>query len=176
MRELKDLERLAYHEAGHAVAAYLMNLRFKTVSIISKETGFERCHFTKWPKNYYQERNRSPKSRNLIEKEVTTVVAGHLSERMLAGETEPIGEHHDVTMAQKLLDSLCGSTEETDAYLRWQWVRTKNMLRLPLNWMMVEALATALIERRELSEESARSIFQETQGKWMNFRRKTIEE
>ena len=115
----------------------------------------------------------------LIEKEVTTVLAGHLSERLLAGEREPSSDDHDMAMAHKVLSTLTTATtaiDETDAYLNWLWVRTRNMFQQPLNWMMVEALATALIEHQELDEETVRNIFHQTRERWMQFRRKASEE
>lgn len=50
---------------------------------------------------------------------------------------------------------------EAQAYLRWLWQKTINLLMDPKNWIAVEALAAALIKRRTLSGAEAEAVVKE---------------
>jgi hypothetical protein len=66
----------------------------------------------------------------------------------------------DWNKAASLAANLHGSYETTDAYLRYLWCGTTDMLSLPLNWKQVQALAGALLKERTIGWRKARKIME----------------
>jgi len=59
-----------------------------------------------------------------------------------------------------MVDHLCGSVEEAEAYLRFMWEQTKNIVSLDHNWKAIEAVANALLEQKTLKYHKTRRLIQ----------------
>lgn len=67
--------------------------------------------------------------------------------------------HQDNRNAGDAALRLCRGVEETaDALLKWLYLDTRDRLTAPPVWAAVEALATALMERRTMKATAARSL------------------
>lgn len=51
-----------------------------------------------------------------------------------------------------------GSLDEVDAYLKYVWVRTHELLKKPVNWEAVRGLADALFESKRLTYDEAADV------------------
>ncbi len=77
-RELKRLERNAYHGAGHVVTAHIVRRRGTQVSIIPDDVGDGRCRYTRYPKSFDPDVDTSARTRDFIERYVMTSLGGSL--------------------------------------------------------------------------------------------------
>jgi hypothetical protein len=161
------VERAAYHEAGHAVMAYLSRRRFCYVTIDQNELdevtrGFVRVSRLKSSWNDICCSGGS-QARATIEREIKITIAGEAAEALLAGRNNWVGAKQDIEKCYDFCGSQCGSMEESDAYLKWLWLRVQNKLKLPLNWACVQALAGALLKHRRIGYPKACAIIEQAE-------------
>lgn len=161
-KSFKKLIRIAYHEAGHAVAAFELRRAIKSVDIIP-DTEDDRqgaLHNTKinfegvaW--------DNGNKYRSKIERAVIIFFAGYIAEKKYSCKTTFAFKNlTDTHRALDYLDYLTGSDEESGAYAGWLFVKTQNLMNLPYNWNAVIAVADALLQKRKLSQKECREIIQ----------------
>ena len=82
--------RSAYHEAGHAVACYLLGRRFKRVTIVPDHESHGKV-FPHRLRNFHPDTSTTLRTRQRIETEITILFAGGLTEaKLLNGELPPI--------------------------------------------------------------------------------------
>lgn len=158
--ELRRLKQTAYHEAGHAVAAYVMHRRFTSVSIIPEEDddSYGRCSMGKWLSNLNPEWDTGNKVRNLVEREAMIYMAGAQAVARLTGRINWVGFGYDKVKAINIINRLCDDEKELGAYFRWLWERTRIWVKFSLHWAMIEALSEALMEQPIIGERKARAV------------------
>jgi hypothetical protein len=169
----EPIESHAYHEAGHAVAGYLTKNRFTKVSIIPDDDSEGRCDVMKWTSTLDPASDSGMRLRYLLEKRVITLCGGPVAEELFTGCWPEIGSSADMSHAIDLLDHLSSGPRETEAYLAWLLERTKSILSVPFNWVMVQDLASELIIAKELGERRARAIIKNAKQKWIDDRKLT---
>jgi ATP-dependent Zn protease len=81
--ERKKLKEVAYHEAGHAVAAFLMRRRFKKVSIIPEGNALGCLDGCGWRSKQNPEYDDVARLRNRIEGQIIISLAGPVAEANL---------------------------------------------------------------------------------------------
>lgn len=145
------LKAIAYHEAGHAVAAWSSRFKLIGVSIEPQAGSRGRLQF----KNPL-ERIRldlpgddSPRTRIRVENAVITCLAGPIAQRRY----RPSAYRHwhgsdDHARAVDLAIRLCGSRPSAAAYLKGLNLRTK--LLLDVHWPSVERVANGLLKKGTL--------------------------
>lgn len=112
----RRLKRTAYHEAGHAVAAYLLNRDFKSVTIIREGETLGQCSLTK-SDDFHPDANEDEKTLAHLEEYMITLHAGLASEYLATGRHNWAGAYSDLTIAAHLLlmpvglTKKCSSTE-----------------------------------------------------------------
>ena len=170
MPKVNKLERTAYHEGGHAVAAYLLKRRFTGISIVPDDDdgSLGRCTYDKWRSKLNPEYDDGPVLRNLVETRVMTALAGIQAEAELTRRRNWVGANSDLRSAANLLSYISGSTAEHTAYQDWLWERTGSLIRDPQHWAMIQALASALLTQHLIGERKARAIIREAQQAWVN--------
>jgi hypothetical protein len=146
----------AFHEAGHAVVANFFGVRFISVGIdrVSKN-GFLRA--TTRDPSYGQFGLELARS---YEYQAETLV--HLAG--LASEGRHRGRFHWKNAENDLIDAAIraavlhddGNVVEVDAFLRYAWVRTIEIVKRPLIWKCINAIAETIIERGSLREHEVR--------------------
>ena len=86
-KEQAKLKRTAYHEAGHAVGAFVMSKRFKKVSIIPNPDGesLGRLSGCVWNSKLNPEFDGGARLRHLVEAQIIIFLAGPVAEAKLTG-------------------------------------------------------------------------------------------
>ncbi len=135
----------AYHEAGHAVAAYLLRRKFRFVTIRSRG-GYE-GYLRHEPRKeaFLGEEEEKPRARSLVERDIIVSLAGSAAVFLLTGSHDRAGAWADRHRAMDLAESVCGSGRECEAYVRWLCVRCEDMLKVQANWHALETLAEELL-------------------------------
>jgi hypothetical protein len=171
MAQLRDrrsplvIESTAYHEAGHAVVAWLQGVGLSRASIVLEpgRHGHVRHHwmFGGMPPPDSVLPGASAKFR--LEKNVRISLAGPLAQKKFNARTYRSwhGES-DHNQAADGVNYLAGPDDEFTAYWKLLEVQTRNLLNL--NWPLVEAVAAALLERRRLKGSEIVKVIYATVG------------
>ena len=160
---LSSLERIAFHEAGHAVAAVLHRRGLRKATIVpDKESGTLGCVFTgRFGSRFKPDAHAGRKERDLIEGDVTVSLAGPVAEALASGRWNHVGASRDYHHAVDLLSYLCGG-RELQAYVNLLSVRTEAMfVNVDVHWRAVEQLAEVLLREKTIGGRRARAIIQE---------------
>ena len=158
MRISKSVHSTAYHEAGHAVAAWDQELRFRHVTI--KPSGDSLGHILH---HKHKMRNIdsdvSERNRMLTERYVLVSLAGYCAERKFNPHgIRSYSWKSDRDNAVDLLDYFADSEDELRLYLRLMLCRASNMMEKPFHWRALECLADALVERQTLRGTEATEV------------------
>jgi hypothetical protein len=165
-REFLKLKKTAYHEAGHAVAAFAMSKRFKKVSIIPNPEDNSQGRFSGYglESKVFREFDEGARSRDFdrggrlrheVEAQIIICFAGPVAAAQLTGRFSHISASKDYNDAV-FCAGYVTRDQETEAYLKWLFERTK--IILSHRWDAVELLADELINRREIGYKAARKI------------------
>jgi len=160
-RRPSRIERTAYHEAGHAVAAYLRRLRFTNISIVPYRGTLGRCEFSEAPVIVDLNAHSIERARRRIETLIIVSLAGGVAECLLTGRHNWRGARADLHDATHYASFVTGSDDELGAYVRWLWEHTRMLLNAPPCWLAVRQLAVVLVEDRRVGERRAREIITE---------------
>jgi Peptidase family M41 len=165
MREgTKRLRRVAYHEAGHAVAAYVLRLPMREVSIIEEADSLGHMEHapTPWfqPDVWYGDDRRTE---HRIEARIICALAGPAAEARWGGRRNRVGAGQDERNALDLADYVAGDPtgEGARLYVAWLRHRAEGLVRRELYWAAVEALAAELLARRRVGARRARAIIKQ---------------
>lgn len=162
-RITKALRATAYHEAGHALAAWKERLPISTISIIPDEDGtLGRVTHQAPPASFQPDIDAGLRVRDRIEKHAIVAFAGVEAERLVAARVSSESGARDRAGAAQLVAYLGGSVEEQRAYLQLLSVRARQLVRVPHLRVPLDALATALLDRRHISGPAARKILKES--------------
>ena len=142
---------VAYHEAGHAVAAHVLGIEVKSVSIVEEEGTLGRS-ISPLPRDFDP---YAQGAEEVMRSHLVVGVAGAASEELLTGKLLSI-KGKDLEGATKLLMSLAAVGAQTQEDGEWARKKAKSTLRY--NWESVRALAEALLEHRELDREQIRAV------------------
>jgi hypothetical protein len=138
-----SLEAVTYHEAGHAVMAHVQRRRIKSVSV-GKCAGSPR-KITAHPLSNWFKSDASPAQ---AERQILILFAGQIAQNLFTGKRNSRGG--DFPQARMLASHIASEETELNAFLRWIWIRARNILREPSNWAAVKALAQALRTENEV--------------------------
>ena len=158
MRQVTDLERVAYHEAGHAVAGFLLRRSFAYVTIESAADSLGHCDFAPLDSLLGQiidgagDHAIAELRRGLI-----TVLAGPAAEERFAGPYDLAGED-DTEQAVDLASVIAATPNEARALAEAAFDEARGLWSIAAQWAAVAALAAALLERNRLSYEEARAL------------------
>ena len=138
----------AYHEAGHAVAAWWFCLKYKHVTI--RPNADSLGHMLHSVPNWFRPDIESSDRVFLrAQRHIITSFAGQLAEAKLRGRPPRFGMESDNQNAVDMALRFCGSRETTEAYLRYCWLMARDLVNE--RWPQIEALAAALMERETLN-------------------------
>ncbi len=154
----------AFHEAGHAVIAYLEGVKFRYVTVNPGEdfAGMVRLH--KVPQSV-ELGEWTPWARHQAEARIMLSLAGGYA----AAQVFPRSHSSRLSDADWYLIDCClgeyggSNTDERNAYFRWLEIRTRNKVRFRLVWPLIESVADALMERKTLKCSEVGEIIRQTQ-------------
>ena len=133
-RKSKALEATAYHEAGHAVMAWFLNVRVDKVSISPERDSLGHCSHEKIVRGRNPELDDSPRSRDQKEKEILVALAGGIAQRLFNRRSwRRLHVEEDWRKAEALACHVCGSSEQVEAYLQWLEIRAKDTISISIS-------------------------------------------
>ena len=145
----------AVHEAGHAVAAILLDVPFERVSIVASDDheGVVHLHASAVPLGEYD----LDFSRERAEARIMVSLAGRAA-ASAAGFDAPSGCEHDDETAWTLAEWLSHDEAEAEALIAYLAIRTRNLLDAPAAWTMVQAVAEVLDDALDLDAVAVREV------------------
>jgi hypothetical protein len=156
-----SIERVANHEAGHAVACIWFGVPIDRMSIVAANgsLGHVEHDFGRMledVEDIHEERQKS-------EAQAIISLAGAATEANRAGSDRDVNwddEQYrpDVVQASQMLDSFSDHDDEFRAYFKYIAERTKSLVARRQFMVGVDALIEALMGRRELTGEEAASL------------------
>ena len=156
----RDVARVAYHEAGHVVAAFLTGAAIESVDIISDGDNLGTMRSRPLPRWFQPDIDVDSKTRHLIEREVIVCFAGQEAERRYSGRVVPgrASQHYqqDYQTAVNVADYAAGG-DETGPFCEWLRVRAKGLVTR-VHWPLVEAVASELVKHRQLTARQIREV------------------
>lgn len=157
----KNLQSAAYHEAGHAVACWKLRIGIKEISINSDASGsITHTPVLKLDENYDKRSGR----RARVESMVMVCMAGPIAQKLF--NTRGYRHYHSESDREGidyfLSQQTGGFDKEFYAYRHLLEIRTENLLKQPLHWGMVKALAEALLKTKVLKRKKIRNYISAT--------------
>jgi len=153
----KEAIRRAYHEAGHAVIAFILDIKIKEARIIPKlqipitpnVVGEVLCD----PPNMTDPDiyNKLDTARLWAEKISMIKLAGMIAEKSVAGKYDRKMAKQDLDSVEELITTLATSSEEAVFYFKCLFERTKSIVESPIIIEGIRALATKLADKKVLS-------------------------
>lgn len=153
MTKTKEMLNTAYHEAGHAVAAFVLHIpigRDGATIIPDHNAGsLGTCHILRKLKENPTYAT-SPRTRARIEDLSVMLMAGDAAQRRFQPRSR-YGGHRDIQDAIDLLDYVSSSSEVSNARVRVAFLEARALVEC--HWDRIRAVATSLYDKRTLSRE-----------------------
>ena len=164
---MDELERVAYHEAGHAVACVEFEVPMDRVTIVAADGNLG--HVEHDFRRMFEDVEGIDDERQRSEALAIIALAGAATEANRAGNDRDVNwddEQYrpDVVQASRMLDSFSDHDDEFRAYFKYIAERTKSLVARPQFIAGVDALIEALMGRRELSGEEAANLVRAARG------------
>jgi hypothetical protein len=160
----KQMERTAYHEAGHAVAAHLLHRRLGQTSIVPLADSLGRCTFGMGDferiVHRQAERDVRPADLRRLYREMVATLAGAAATERVAGKLELAGSR-DLELSQETAVVLAASREQREALSASALKDARQLLHDSANWAAVQAIATELLQQRTIKAPRARQIIRD---------------
>jgi hypothetical protein len=152
-RPIRRLERTAYHEAGHAVIALVLNRRFRYVTIRPSEDGESLGRVRFWNCTRYASLCDYP--RDIANAKIIVACAGFFQARTSKQGWQLLrGPDRDEVV--DYLFSYEMPPAERSAYCKWLFERTKTLIRL---WQpAISIVAQRLLKCEALNEGDVRQL------------------
>lgn len=158
----------AYHEAGHAVAAFFLGFKTRQVTV---KPGKDYSGLHSEMGRHYLEgldcREITPLVRDRIERRVIVRLAGAAAQRRF--NRRSYRHYHaddDHQQAVDLLFRIASSGKEVTAYCRWLGIRTENIVAC--HWQEIKNVADALIEQETLDGATITQVIRQAMKQAVN--------
>src|ERR1035438_7946247 len=141
MMSTRALRATAFHEAGHAVMAYLQRVPFRQVSIIRDADTLGRVLMGDWPDWAKPDscEYREQAAYDYFLRRARVSLAGQTAEAHHLVKSPRSGMHSDNCQVVYGALHLCLGVEDTaNALLEWLYLDTRDRLTSPLAWPAVE--------------------------------------
>lgn len=152
-------ERIAYHEAGHAVAGHFLGRILRSVSIVSEPGSLGRCIYYQYDAMLSVNSGpMTPEKRRLVDMHILCSLAGAAAEHILLGSFNTDCSLNDLISSIHLSTLIHGVKIEGWDYVDFMgdcieaWLRER--------WAAVESLAKVLLIEREVEGCRAVAIIQ----------------
>lgn len=144
-----ELERTAYHEAGHAVVMVVYGIGFEHVTIVAGEDYLGHVLMTN-PPWFHPDWDNSPYVRHFTRARIIGLLAGPLAEAEFSGDADPVDASSDHAHAADLARFATNSAESASEFL----ARLDRDAEEGIGafWFHIVAVARMLVARQTLSE------------------------
>ena len=146
----RSVHRIAIHEAGHAVMAYLCGRRIGAASALPRRGSLGHLEYgglTSYPVGWLED----ARTRRKLEDEIMIALAGLAAEYVQPGVIDHAGAAADLARALEIALPAAGNPEEATAFINWLFVRARSKLADRRSRQAITDLATALERRGSLT-------------------------
>jgi len=158
-KDMREIEATAYHEAGHAVAAFHVGRAVRAITIAPGEGYLGRVwHYPVTGKWLQPDIELTSRTRDYLETSITTLLAGPTAERKARGRWNHRGAGFDRSTAADLAFQLVGSAEQLEHYFAWRVQVAEDLWENPYRWDQVRQLAAELLEHKTMSGRVVREL------------------
>lgn len=144
--------RVAFHEAGHAVAALALGRNVQRVSIVPKLNRLGQCDMQKGMKGAY---------RDMRENDCLILLAGLAAEAAHTGRYAWGGAAQDLRDVERLIRHRFRNERQADRALQRLLDKTEHLLADDAHRRAVETIANELLAKETISGRAARHLFEE---------------
>jgi Peptidase family M41 len=156
---VRRLEQTAYHEAGHAVAAFFHDVPIRHVTIVPGSDYLGRTTYmprvVSALRRVLDDRG-SLRDRELVEHKLLSSACGRAAARRLTGRTSYTGAAGDFENEDEIMFGLGYEGGEIGLYGRLLDSQARRFV--DLRWRQVVAVAEALLERQRLDDDELAQI------------------
>jgi len=145
-----DEQATAYHEAGHAVLALLLERTVQHVSILPNREHLGICEFGK---------GSVRRSEDWLEREILIALGGIAAEARLTGDYAWDGAARDQKYVERLAVQRAGESR-ADKLQRRLLAKAEHHLADEGAWLAVELIAAELLRVKEISGRTALHLFE----------------
>ena len=150
MAKSKVLRSTAFHEAGHAFAAWMLGIKFISVTIKPGPHGsLGHIKFGPYPKWFNPSIDSSDRAQALAHRHIVALMAAQIAESKYLRKTVTEGMGADNTHATDLADCFVSSHEALQAYLHYCSIAARDLI-IP-RFKAVKLIADVLLERKTLT-------------------------
>ncbi len=153
----------AYHEAGHAVAAYRLDIPVTRATIEADDDSLGSVVHANLHRRVYRALEAgpiTPQTRDKIERHMIIALAGGIAEKQYCNRGNYVGSKRDRHSVVDFAIALSNSTAEAEAYLKWLQQRTINLIQR--NWNAVDAVTERLLALTTLSGDEVATVIRES--------------
>lgn len=156
-RRQRRLWAAAFHEAGHAVAAYHLHRRLRRISIGADDSD-ALGWLDLWLPHVTAGDAENIRHAQAAERDIIVLLAGAQAERIGLGRSSCPAGGVDFYEAMRRAGTICRTSEEMSACLRWLQLRSHALVQSPTWRQPIDTLAARLLERRQLGARETRAI------------------
>ena len=163
MKLTRALKSTAYHEAGHAVAAWHLGVRTKALSIVPEARSAGRHTHHSYFGGINLDWGDSPRAQRKAENMALVCCAGPAAQRRF--DPKGFRNYHakdDWHQAVDLLSHLTGDDEILSAHFKLIDLRARKFVARPQVWPLIEGLAGALLEQQHLNGKDVHAVINES--------------
>ena len=153
---MSERKRVAYHEAGHTVAAYAFGMPFRYVTIKPTEGTLGHARFYALPKWFRPDIFWNDTHVGMLTDHIVVCLAGPEAEERVTGVYDAVVAAKDLESAVYLAMYLGGGPKDTQEKYDSLQATAGEVVRE--HWGAVEALAQALLEQEMLRAGAARDV------------------
>jgi len=159
----RSTRRIAIHEAGHAVMAYLCGRRVGEITAIPHGEilgQVEYRGFTAFPARSLDD----ARARRKLETEIMIALGGLAAEYLHPGRVDHPGAATDLQRALQIALAALEDPDEATAFINWLFVRTRNRLRDPACMRAIKALTADLVRHGSLTGHEVHALLRRSLG------------
>ena len=149
-RRKSQIEATAYHEAGHAVIAYLLGYKPQSATIVPTVDAAGPLIHANPLYGFQLDIDGSDEARLHVESAITICFAGPIAQKRYSPRSwRRVHGQWDHDAIAELGLRVCGSDEQAAAFIRWREIVTLDLVKA--NWLRIQQVAGQLLERERLS-------------------------
>lgn len=169
------VKAVAYHEAGHAIACYRLQIPISKITINRQEDCLGYVDYPeKWKQNVVKQLDGESESARIsriqtqIQNSIVEKMCGGIAEEKFRGYPNPNGMKTDNSLIDMMV--ICYNYmpifNQVDSDVKEFRDNCKiialRLIENPDNWRIIEIIATALLKKKELSEKDFLAIIDST--------------